>query len=93
MTRLSYQPQPAAIHLPILWTLQGQASHALWVSWALMEARQGDATAVRYLFKRCLDVGPRSRCVSYDGGTYVDSMHNVDRQSYEDNPCCRIHPM
>ena len=40
---------------------QGQASHALWVSWALMEAQQGDATAVRYLFKRGLDVGPRSR--------------------------------
>lgn len=43
---------------------QGQASHALWVSWALMEAQQGDATAVRYLFKRGLDVGPRSRCRS-----------------------------
>lgn len=26
-----------------------------------MEARQGDATAVRYLFKRGMDVGPRSR--------------------------------
>ena len=26
-----------------------------------MEAQQGDATAVRYLFKRGLDVGPRSR--------------------------------
>lgn len=40
---------------------QGQSSHALWVSWALMEAHQGDATAVRYLFKRGMDVGPRSR--------------------------------
>ena len=40
---------------------QGQSSHAMWVSWALMEAQQGDATAARYLFKRCMDVGPRSR--------------------------------
>lgn len=40
---------------------QGQTSHALWVSWALMEAQQGDATAVRYLFKRGMEVGPRSR--------------------------------
>jgi hypothetical protein len=42
-----------------------------------MEAQQGDATAVRYLFKRGMDVGPRSRsgmhpdshmqCVSPEG--------------------------
>lgn len=41
--------------------MQGQASHALWQAWALMEASQGDSSAVRYLFKRGLDAGPRSR--------------------------------
>jgi hypothetical protein len=41
--------------------LQGQASHALWQAWAVMEARQGDPTAVRYLFKRGLEASPRSR--------------------------------
>lgn len=40
---------------------QGQASHALWQAWALMEASQGDSSAVRYLFKRGLEAGPRSR--------------------------------
>ena len=59
-----------AISVPHVWcavdtfspfSMQGQASHALWVSWALMEAQQGDATAVRYLFKRGMEVGPRSR--------------------------------
>ena len=41
--------------------LQGQASHALWQAWAIMEARQGDQAAVRYLFKRGLEASPRSR--------------------------------
>ncbi len=40
---------------------QGQASHALWQAWAIMESRQGDQAAVRYLFKRGLEVSPRSR--------------------------------
>ncbi len=30
-------------------------------AWAVLEAKQGDATAVRYLFKRALGVNPRSR--------------------------------
>ena len=41
--------------------MQGAASHALWQAWALMEAKQGDKTAVRYLFKRGLEANPRSR--------------------------------
>jgi len=40
---------------------QGQASHALWQAWAIMESRQGDQAAVRYLFKRGLEASPRSR--------------------------------
>jgi len=42
-------------------TILGAESHAMWLSWALMEAEQGDDQAVRYLFKRCLEVAPRSR--------------------------------
>lgn len=33
-------------------------------AWAVLEARQGDATAVRYLFKRALGVNPKSRFVA-----------------------------
>ena len=40
---------------------QGKSSHALWQAWALMEAEQGDVTAVRYLFKKGIEASPRSR--------------------------------
>jgi hypothetical protein len=39
----------------------GGASVALWQAWAVLEARQGDPTAVRYLFKKALTANPRSR--------------------------------
>lgn len=44
-------------------TLEGAASVALWQAWAVMEARQGDPSAVRYLFKKALGANPRSRWV------------------------------
>lgn len=44
-------------------TLEGAASVALWQAWAVLEAKQGDPTAVRYLFKRALGVNPKSRWV------------------------------
>jgi hypothetical protein len=34
---------------------------ALWQAWAVMEAKQGDKSAVRYLFKKALGANPRSR--------------------------------
>jgi len=42
-------------------TAEGGSSVALWQAWAVMEARQGDATAVRYLFKKALQASPKSR--------------------------------
>lgn len=39
----------------------GITSHALWHAWAMVEARQGDETAVRYLFKRSLQANSKSR--------------------------------
>lgn len=44
-------------------TAFGPSSVALWQAWAVMEARQGDKSAVRYLFKRALQAEPRSRYV------------------------------
>jgi hypothetical protein len=40
---------------------EGAASVALWQAWAVMEAKQGDRSAVRYLFKKALGANPRSR--------------------------------
>ncbi|KAI3436107.1 hypothetical protein D9Q98_002165 [Chlorella vulgaris] len=42
-------------------TVMGKESHALWQAWALMEQRQGDNSIVRALYKRGLEVSPRSR--------------------------------
>ncbi len=42
-------------------TTEGAASVALWQAWAVLEARQGDPTAVRYLFKKALGANPKSR--------------------------------
>jgi hypothetical protein len=42
-------------------TLEGAASVALWQAWAVLEAKQGDPAAVRYLFKKGLMANPRSR--------------------------------
>lgn len=44
-------------------TLEGAASVALWQAWAVLEAKQGDPAAVRYLFKKALAANPRSRWV------------------------------
>ena len=41
--------------------VQGAQSHAIWHAWAGMEASQGDATVVRYLYRRGLQANPRSR--------------------------------
>ncbi|WIA17188.1 hypothetical protein OEZ85_014071 [Tetradesmus obliquus] len=40
---------------------EGRCSCALWHAWAMTEARLGDPSAVRYLFKRSLEANPRSR--------------------------------
>ncbi len=42
---------------------EGAASVALWQAWAVLEAKQGDKAAVRYLFKKALGANPRSRWV------------------------------
>ncbi|EFJ42835.1 hypothetical protein VOLCADRAFT_83495 [Volvox carteri f. nagariensis] len=44
-------------------TAEGAASVALWQAWAVLEAKQGDPTAVRYLFRKALGANPRSRYV------------------------------
>lgn len=44
-------------------TIEGAASVALWQAWAVLEANQGDPTAVRYLFKKALKANPKSRYV------------------------------
>eukprot|EP00878_Enallax_costatus_P009184 GHUV01009601.1.p1 GENE.GHUV01009601.1~~GHUV01009601.1.p1 ORF type:complete len:573 (+),score=203.07 GHUV01009601.1:762-2480(+) len=41
--------------------VDGRSSCALWHAWAMTEARLGDSSAVRYLFKRSLEANPRSR--------------------------------
>ncbi|PNW79465.1 hypothetical protein CHLRE_09g416200v5 [Chlamydomonas reinhardtii] len=42
---------------------EGAASVALWQAWAVLEAKQGDPTVVRYLFRKALGANPRSRYV------------------------------
>ncbi len=42
---------------------EGASSVALWQAWAVMESRQGDASAVRYLFKKALQANPKARYV------------------------------
>ena len=51
--------RPSALAIRVRVHVCGFASQA----WAVMEARMGDATAVRYLFKKALTANPRSRWV------------------------------
>ncbi|KAG1665983.1 hypothetical protein FOA52_010081 [Chlamydomonas sp. UWO 241] len=59
-------------------TLEGGASVALWQAWAVLEAKQGDPTAVRYLFKRALGVNPRSRYVHLAWAMWERKQGNVE---------------
>ena len=59
-------------------TLEGAASVALWQAWAVLESRQGDSTAVRYLFKRALGVNPQSRYVFLSWSMWEKAQGNVD---------------
>ena len=59
-------------------SMEGAASVALWQAWAVMEARQGDPTAVRYLFKRALGVNPKSRYVFLSWAMWEKKQGNLD---------------
>jgi len=58
-------------------TLEGAASVALWQAWAVMEAKQGDPSAVRYLFKKALAANPRSRYVHLAWALWERKQGNV----------------
>ena len=58
--------------------LQGKASHALWQAWALMEQRQGDRAMVRPLFRRGLEVSPRSRYTHLSWALWEKEEGNVE---------------
>ncbi|GAX83851.1 hypothetical protein CEUSTIGMA_g11276.t1 [Chlamydomonas eustigma] len=59
-------------------TLEGAASVALWQAWAVLEAKQGDPTAVRYLFKRALGVNPSSRYVHLAWAMWERRQNNTE---------------
>ena len=55
----------------------GRASCALWHAWAMVEARIGDASAVRFLFKRALQANPRSRYAYLAWGMWERAQGNL----------------
>ena len=57
---------------------QGAQSHAIWHAWAGMEAKQGDITLVRYLYKRGLEANPRSRFVYLAWALFEKSLGSLD---------------
>jgi len=59
-------------------TLEGAASVALWQAWAVLEAKQGDPTAVRFLFKKALVANPRSRYVHLAWALWERKQGNID---------------
>ncbi|KAI8472927.1 MAG: hypothetical protein J3K34DRAFT_519304 [Monoraphidium minutum] len=56
----------------------GKTSCALWHAWAMMEAQIGDASAVRFLFKRSLQANPRSRYAYLAWGMWERKQGNLD---------------
>ncbi|MEW5298917.1 MAG: hypothetical protein WDW36_001987 [Sanguina aurantia] len=59
-------------------TAYGEASVALWQAWAVLEANQGDPTAVRYLFKKALQANSRSRYVYLAWAMWERRLGNPD---------------
>ena len=63
----------------------------MWHAWAQMEATQGDRTVVRYLFKRALEINPRSRFAYVSWGLFEKEEGNIEnaralfRQGHELN--------
>jgi len=60
-------------------TVKGAASHALWQAWALLEQRnRTDPSIVRSLFKRGLEVSPRSRYTFLSWALWEKEQGNIE---------------
>lgn len=59
-------------------TLSGKQSHAMWHSWALMEEKQSsDPDVPRMLYRKGLEVSPRSRYIHLSWAMFEKSCGNI----------------